>query len=236
MGKRVLLVEGIDDYHVVRNLCIVHDMFSGEFEIQQANADLDPNESGGVDKLLAAIPRWLLTSDLERLAIVVDADDKGPERRWEQIRGQLLRAKYGEVSKDLPRNGTIELSLRAQTPRSVRFAVWVMPNNISHGMLEDFVANLVPEDDAMHPLVDSFLDSIPEDKRRFEVLHRAKAWIHSWLAVQEEPGRPMGQAITRKYLDTNREVVEPFLKWITDALMTDGEHTLYSHKTEGKNT
>jgi len=223
MGKRILLVEGIDDYHVVRNLCIARDIFPGKFEIKQANSDLNPDESGGVDKLLAAIPRWLLTSDLERLAIVLDADDKGPERRWEQIRGQLLRAKHEKVSKDLPGNKTIELSLRAQTPRSVRFSAWIMPDNESKGMLEDFVAKLMPEDDRMKPFVDGFINSIPEDKWLFKKPHRAKAWIRSWLAVQKEPGTPMGQAITARYLDTDREIVDSFLNWINHALITDGQ-------------
>ena len=87
-------------------------------------------------------------------------------------------------------------------------------------MLEDFVVKLIPEDDDMLLAVDGLLDSIEgEKKQRFKSRHRPKARIHSWLAVQEEPGKPMGQAIKAKYLDTYRPVAKSFLQWINDALI-----------------
>jgi len=222
MGKRVLLVEGKDDLHVMCNLFKVRKVPKA-FEVECPRSDQDADENGGIEKLLDAVPRRLLESDLERLAVVMDADDKGPKKRWTQVRDRLRNKGYDGVPEDFPKAEVLDLSLRPQTQRSVRFAVWVMPDNDSEGMLEDFVAKLIPEDDEMHPLVGGFLDSIPEDKRRFKARHRPKARIHSWLAVQKEPGKPMGQAIKAKYLDTNREAVQRFLKWITDVLITDGQ-------------
>ncbi len=222
MGKRVLLVEGKTDLHVMWNLFEVREI-PEVFKVECPESDRDAGEDGGIEKLLDAIPRRLLESDLDRLAVVVDANDKGPKTRWGQIRDRLRNRGYDGIPEGFPEDGVFELSLRPQTQRSVRFAVWVMPDNDSEGMLEDFVANLIPKDDEMHPLVDEFLDSIPEDKRRFKARHRPKARIHSWLAVQEGPGKPMGQAIKAKYLDTSREVVEPFLEWINNALITDGQ-------------
>jgi hypothetical protein len=105
-----------------------------------------------------------------------------------------------------------------------------MPDNESPGMIEDFVGQMIRQDDDMLPEVDRFLDSIPTKRRRFSEAHRPKARIHTWLAVQEEPGKPMGlaigsevgQAAEAKCFDTNQRVVDSFLKWIHDTLISDG--------------
>jgi hypothetical protein len=36
--------------------------------------------------------------------------------------------------------------------------------------------------------------------------------------LQEEPGKPLGQAITARYLDAHSTVVSPFLDWLSTAL------------------
>ncbi len=224
MGKRILLVEGKNDRHVMWNLCEVRSV-PETFKVECPDSDLDADENGGIEKLLDAIPRRLLQSDLERLAVVVDADDRDPQARWEAIRGRLEGRGYKDVPTKLGDDGTVfDLSLRPQTPRSVRFGVWIMPDNRSTGMLEDFVAQLIREDDAMLPFVDRFIESIPDDQRRFKQPHLPKARIHSWLAVSETPGRPMGQAIKAdRQLDANNPSVQPFLDWLDQALITDGE-------------
>jgi hypothetical protein len=38
--------------------------------------------------------------------------------------------------------------------------------------------------------------------------------IHSWLAVQETPGTPMGLAITKRYLNTDDENCQVFIDWL----------------------
>jgi hypothetical protein len=42
-----------------------------------------------------------------------------------------------------------------------------------------------------------------------------KAHVHTWLAWQEEPGTPMGLAITKKYLkNVHSEPCLRFISWI----------------------
>jgi hypothetical protein len=230
MGERVLLVEGQDDQHVMWNLFAVREV-PERFKVERPLADRVSEEdredegNGGDTVLLDSIPWWLLRSDLECLAIVLDANDKGPEARWQSIRMRLLNQGYDEIPEKHSHNGTVfRLSLRPQTPRSIRFGVWIMPDNRSEGMLEDFVARLIGEGDGMLPLVERFLKSIPANQRRFKKQHEPKARIHSWLAVSERPGQPMGQAIKAgRHLDANSPEVQPFLDWLTAVLVTDGE-------------
>ena len=168
--------------------------------------------------MLDSIPARLDTSDLERLAVVIDANDKGPQARWDAIRQRLENEGYSGLPKSLDQAGTIIDFPSVRGRRPIRFGAWVMPDNQSKGMLENFVAKLIREDDEMLPLVGHFLDSIPQP--RFIREHRPKARIHTWLAVSERPGRPMGQAIKADaHLDANHPAVQPFVDWVQTALV-----------------
>jgi len=219
MGERIMLVEGKDDQHVMWNLFEARGV-SETFRVECPQSEPDEDEGGGIQRLVASIPAWLDQSELERLAVTVDANDKGPQARWSAIRDRLVSSGLQDVPTVLRESGIAELTLLPRTPRSVLFALWVMPDNQSPGMLEDFVAGMIHEDDEMLPRVDGFLDSIEPDKRRFSPPHLPKARIHSWLAVSERPGRPMGQAIKADgHLDANSPSLEPFLDWVNRALV-----------------
>lgn len=214
MDNRILLVEGNDDLHVMTNLFEVRRV-PDKFCVKLPDPNQKENERGGVEKLLDSLPRWLLTTDLERLAVVVDADDD-PAARWQSLRDRLVRAGIDNVPKECSEDGTVVKLLLPPEPRKpIQFGVWIMPDNRSKGMLEDFVFGLIHEDDDMLPIVDNFLGSIPDKKQRFKEVHRTKARVHTWLAVSEKPGRPMGQAIQAdSRLNANHPTVEPFLDWI----------------------
>jgi hypothetical protein len=51
------------------------------------------------------------------------------------------------------------------------------------------------------------------------IMRTAKARIHAWLSVQEEPGKPLGQAITSRYLDGRRPEATSFFAWLQRALL-----------------
>ena len=89
-----------------------------------------------------------------------------------------------------------------------------MPDNESKGILEDFLRFLVPTDSQLFEHVKSSVASIPEAERRFSQLAEPKAVIHTWLAWQQEPGKPLGTAITAKFLDPNVEQVDVLVAWL----------------------
>ncbi len=61
---------------------------------------------------------------------------------------------------------------------------------------------------------ESAVDSIPADERRFPAVQTAKAKLHTFLAWQEEPGKPIGQAVTAKYLNPNAPQAAEFIQWL----------------------
>ena len=38
--------------------------------------------------------------------------------------------------------------------------------------------------------------------------------MHTWLAWQEEPGIPLGLAVTKRYLDVDHVLARQFLQWL----------------------
>ncbi len=201
-GKRILLVEGTDDEVVVCNICQGRDI-PEVFEIRQKKS---------VEALLKSIPIEMKGSDVERLAVVLDADED-IARRWRQL-ASLFQRNFGFQLPEKPTaTGTV-----VEIPDNPLFGVWLMPDNRLPGMLEDFLAFLIPAGDALLPQVDGFLDGLPKPRRFYDV-HLPKARLHCWLALQETPGRPFGTAITAKYLDADCHHAEPFAQWLRKALV-----------------
>lgn len=219
MSDRVLLVEGDDDRHVMWNLFEVR-RIPVAFTVELPNPGGRDRDNGGVEMLLDSLPIWLRAADLQRLAVVIDAD-VDPARRWQSIRDRLVRNGVDNVPDSCMPGGTVaDVRIPPEPKKPVRFGVWIMPDNQSSGMLEDFVAAMIPEEDAMLPHVERFLASIRPDARRFSDAHESKARIHSWLAVSDRPGRPMGQAIKAdRNLDANCASVRLFLDWVHSALI-----------------
>ena len=75
-----------------------------------------------------------------------------------------------------------------------------MHDNTVPGILEHFLETLVPAGDDLYALVNSSVDAIPPALRRFRDVDVPKAKMHTYLAWQDEPGRTLGQSITRRVL------------------------------------
>ncbi|SRR5260370_10975775 len=81
--------------------------------------------------------------------------------------------------------------------------IWLMPDNKIAGMIEHFISLLRPENDVLWPIAENIVQKVVDTDCRFPSTQMAKAYIHTWLAWQKEPGKPMGQAITARYLDAD---------------------------------
>jgi|SRR5215213_10339294 len=205
-NPRQLWVEGKDDNAMVQSLCAFHDLPRGLFEVHVAE---------GVEKLMEAFPVQLRARGLERFGIVVDADSD-LRARWTAVRDQLVAGGYGSVPNDPSPAGTV---LRAENLPV--FGVWIMPDNAAPGVLEDFAAALIPVGDTLWSHAADAIDRIPEENRRFPIVRKAKAHIHTWLAWQESPGSPMGQAITKGDLDGRAPLAEAFVAWLRRLMVSD---------------
>jgi hypothetical protein len=196
-----LVVEGRDDQHVIWALCKQHNVaesFSVETTI-----------SGGVEAILASIRQQLMRPRLRTLGVVLDADDS-LEQRWQAIADRLVNEGYTSVPGVPDRSGTI-----IEEFDKPKVGIWLMPDNQLPGMLEDFIAHLIPQDDALRPKAERILADIEnQDLHRYALVHHQKALIHTWLAWQRNPGQPMGQAITAQTLNHNESLARSFVDWL----------------------
>ena len=135
--KNWMLVEGRNDQYVLRGLlrhhgipCAIPDRDRGYGE---EAIIIDQKE--GVQGVLAALNVVLDDGDLERLAVVVDADTS-IDARWDALRNILAR--FG--GQDIPRSPLPEGTIVTLTQpyRTLRVGVWLMPDNQVPGILENF--------------------------------------------------------------------------------------------------
>ncbi|GAB4443558.1 MAG: hypothetical protein Fur0044_39860 [Anaerolineae bacterium] len=205
-----LLVEGKNDQHVIWALCEMHQVPETFDVIVPGAVDDVENgkiKGGGIGALLEDIPIRLKEPGLQSLGIIIDADED-VQARWNSIRDRLQRVGY-EVPAQPVQNGFI-LAL----PNRPQVGLWVMPDNQLPGMLEDFVSHLIPPKDRLKPIAEKTLQSIEKKKLNLYRSHRSKALIHTWLAWQEMPGMPIGQAITAQVLLHNQPLANRFVDWL----------------------
>lgn len=198
-----LLVEGNDDQHVVWALCQKHSV----------PETFDVLDCGSVENVLKEFKlRLRLVDNNHRIAIVVDAD-MNMKSRWESIVSMLKdTGKYDCDNIVLPKDGLVLESTDKSYPK---VGIWLMPDNNQNGMLEDFMAALATPGNALMKKSEDVLTEIEnEGIQKYKPVHRSKAKIHTYLAWQDVPGRPMGQAITANILDSNSDVAVKFAEWL----------------------
>jgi hypothetical protein len=198
--RKILLVEGSDDEHVIKHICGTRNV-----------GVLNIKTQGSVESLLDGFPVRLKESDIEALGLVLDAD-LNLAGRWAGLRQRLATSGYIGIPENPEPVGTI----LTPPPNTLlpRFGVWLMPDNRSEGILEDFLRFLIPAGSELFEHARTSVAQIPDGHRLFTEGDLPKALIHTWLAWQSEPGRPFGTAITARFLDPTVAEVDVLVAWL----------------------
>lgn len=193
-----LWVEGPDDkqllYHLLRYYHI-----ENQVKIEDKN---------GVENLFKVLKLALKVGEPQRLGVIIDVDED-LHRRWRSFSATLNEAGYVNISSVPASDGTI--ITQEDLPD---IGIWLMPDNQAIGMVEHFVSALIPPGDVLWPMASDIVQKVIAAKCNFALVHQIKAEIHTWLAWQEEPGRPMGQAITKRYFDANAPHALKLIGWV----------------------
>lgn len=198
-GERVLLVEGIHDCHVVLALRDAHGV-PQTFGIYECGG-----EDGVLRRANALIPSSVPPTVL---GLVMDADKPDFAGRWQSIRDKLSR--HGYVFPEEPAiEGTI-IEASAQLPR---LGIWLMPNNRDTGMLEDFCFQLAATQ-ARELAERAVVEAQSVGATTFHAPHFRKAVVYTYLAWQDKPGLPLGQAVTRQSLSPATPIAREFTDWL----------------------
>lgn len=92
-----------------------------------------------------------------------------------------------------------------------------MPNNHLKGMVEDFIIQMIPDtdNDRLLKKADAVLQELEDNNwNLYKAVHHSKARIHTWLSWHDEPGLPMGTAITNQVLSTDNDLCKMFVGWL----------------------
>ena len=197
-ADRLLLVEGRDEEYVVKHL-------------RSATKPMPwfgVEDKRGVDNVLKSISVEIKNSGRKAVGILADANSD-PHARWQAVADRLKEADV-VLPDDPDPNGTIvQENHSAGLPR---VGVWLMPDNIRPGELEDFIGDMIPEGDPVWPLSCEYIAGIPQP-RKFSDGKVRRAEVHAWLATRQKP-RPMGLAIRAKDLDIESDTCRRFVRWL----------------------
>jgi hypothetical protein len=191
-----LLVEGADDQGIC--VALLRAMKHEHVHVQSKD---------GYENLRPVIAAEIKGPGRTHLGIVVDADDN-PAGRWASLRDVLTPLGYVLPAAPEPAGTVVEGN------NLPRLGLWLMPDNVSPGMVEDFISALIPAADDLMSRAVTAVEEIPAEQRKFKPTYLRKAEVHTWLAWQAEPGKPMGQAITKAYLDGAAIAAAPFRAWL----------------------
>ena len=201
-----LLVEGEEDKRVIPELMEANGIPWGPTP-DHAPAFIQPYD--GIDNLLkpGLIATELKASGLQTLGIIADADEDAMER-WRRIRSRCLPYFPG-IPEALPETGLIQANASGLT-----LGIWIMPDNRLRGMLETFLAYLVPSaSQAVWSYASEAFGEAQERGARCKAVHADKARIHTWLAWQDPPGRPLHNAVMERILDPRMSYAQRFVSW-----------------------
>lgn len=204
-----LLVEGDDEKRVIPYFMDEHIVWGDRKDDWAVRIE----SFDGVEDLLkpGVIEAESKEPGLQALGILVDADDH-LDARWEQVRKRCLKL-APDFPKELPPAGLIH-----PVPNGPRIGVWIMPDNQTRGMLETFLALLVPGDG--DPLVDFAADACRSAKQdhgaTFGDTHEDKARIHTYLAWLDPPGRQLHVAVLARALDARLPLGLAFARWFME--------------------
>lgn len=153
------------------------------------------------------MPTAVQLSTGRAVGFVLDADSPLASR-WAAVRHQLQSVGV-ELSSECPPEGFVGESPKYKST----VGVWLMPDNQHDGTLETFLRALISDQDPLIEHAESATGRAMQLGAEFAPADRLKVVVHTWLAWQEEPGRPYGTAIRAKYFTHDHEVAARFVEW-----------------------
>ena len=193
LQERILLVEGDDDKHFVKNFCCRDEKLSKKLvcEFTDDNEEDNDGDCGGSTQILYIDSRSRQTSGVtnmikdislkikeagrEAVGILADANgyslnsDKHPWRRIKTKLEEVLDLE--DVLPERPcEEGLIlpNVKLKKKPKSTLHVGVWLMPDNGSSGELENFFAGLIPKDNPTWELAKEYISQYMESMEQTE--------------------------------------------------------------------
>jgi hypothetical protein len=152
---------------------------------------------------------------IEAIGLVVDADfpaagGLGFAKTWERI-SHILRAHAYVIPDVLDRSG--KGFCFQHNDGLPQIGLWIMPDNLSQGLLEDFVKkSVVGTEKSLLQHAEQAVAGLKAPK--FKPHHLSKAELATWLAWQAMPGQGMAGAVGGQLLDFKKGPSKLYIDWL----------------------
>ena len=184
--------------------------------------DVQVLSAGGKTGLSAALgvlmsdPKW---PDVESLLIVRDADFSD-DRSRESAASSAWKSVTNELRKrglPVPDNhGQLAGRGEAVAPAALRVGIFILPDGVSDGMLEDLCLDAV-SGDPVKPCLDAYLRCVEEKQGAIVRNLLPKARAHAFLASRSTPDKRVGEAAQAGYWPWEAPAFAPLLAFVAGA-------------------
>jgi hypothetical protein len=202
---KILYVEGADDKGIIEILLKKAGLNAENINIQS---------KGGKTEVLKTISIEISKPQNLILGCVIDADSQKIEDAKASVLNRLKNGGY--KSTNYEGKGFI-LSTDRTNEYVPKVGFWIMPNNDSHGKIEDFLLNGVSENDPLIAIakqaIQQVIEKIPENQR-FKEKDTSKALVLTYLAWQTQPTDDLKVALKAKMLNPNAVLTQDFIEWL----------------------
>jgi hypothetical protein len=211
-----LIVEGPDDQWSIINLLRRHGYDWDDSRILRPFVQA----AGGIDELLRPAGLSAAIKTCAKLGIVIDADLSASDR-WSRTR--TLFKQLGIPIPPIPDPAGVLVEHGKDGGKTL--GIWMMPDNANPGILENFIAKLIPVDDGVREHADSSTRTACDLGAPLAHKDHMKGMVHAWLAWQNDPGMPFGSALNAKVLRHDSKEALAFVAWFQRLFATGALHS-----------
>jgi hypothetical protein len=212
--SKMLLVEGVTEKYLIPYLIEANGVKWGNGKDRPVEIESCDGYQNIVKPDVIATTLQQSSPSLTALGIVIDADNN-PRDRWQSIRN-ICQKSIPDLPIYLPENGLICDVTNANNDK-VKFGIWMMPDNQTCGMLETFLAYLIPDErETLWEFAQSSVEAAAHQGAKFTEFQIDKANIYTWLAWQNPPGRQLQQAVKETVLNPQHPRAQKFVRWFKE--------------------
>ncbi len=192
--QKILLVEGKDEVRFFEALFKAKDI-----------QNVQIIDCGGIYKFKKDFPTLKNTSEFNKvtsLAIIQDANNEGPQRRFESICSTLKKCDLSTPTQ-----------IGSFTSTNPKIGVFILPDGKNKGMLETLCLSIVESKD-INKCIDDFMDCMGKNLKSKPPKNSDKAKLHAYLATMEEDTPSLGVATQKGYWNLNSDKLKPLLDFL----------------------
>ena len=210
---KILVVEGDADREFYSAICERAGVKNVEVKTPSSKGKYNAIDLFGL--LLKQLP----SGSIKHIGLVVDADHpesvggaSGFGATYAKISGVAANAGFQAP----PINPKAPIAYLLTPPQGLQApGVWIMPDNSSHGMVEDFVKHGVT-DPAQKSILEQAVKTVASLKNPLfkPALHKSKVDVYTWLAWQKNPGSRLVGTVGNELIDLSNPLQAGFVSWL----------------------